>query len=97
MASTLRWLCPGTHLGMCRVTEHKEGGEHKGGVEVLTLFCFPELFSFVCGHSFPTSSAFMSATGTGEQKSCGFPLTPRTTAHYLGSNVSSRDFGHSLT
>lgn len=32
---------------------------------MLTLFCFPELFSFVCGHSFPTSSIFMSATGTG--------------------------------
>jgi len=45
----------------------------QGGVKVLTLFCFPELFSFVCGHSFPTSSAFMSATGTGEQKSRGFP------------------------
>lgn len=37
----------------------------KVGWEVLTLFCFPELFSLVCGHSFPTSSIFMSATGTG--------------------------------
>lgn len=35
---------------------------------MLTLFCFPELFSFVCGHSFPTSSIFMSATGTGASR-----------------------------
>ena len=72
----------------------------QGGVEVLTLFCFPELFSFVCGHSFPTSSAFMSATGTGEQESCVFPLSwssPQNHCHHSGSNVSSQDLGHCFT
>lgn len=50
------------------VTVHETTTNHhqlcRVGWEVLTLFCFPELFSLVCGHSFPTSSIFMSATGT---------------------------------
>lgn len=40
----------------------------EAGWEMLTLFCFPELFSFVCGHSFPMSSIFISATGTGASR-----------------------------